>query len=163
MAGPPPPQKLCPSCGTSVNADSNVCSNCGYNFNTGPYTQPPSPGGYGTYSSPTGGGPTGYSQAQANYPRDGYAESSTGTADGMGIASLVLGILSIPLMCVCYTGVPFAILALIFGGLGLKGRNRSLSIAGMICAGLAILLVIAIILFAAAIGMSSRSGSNPFD
>jgi hypothetical protein len=142
-----------------MSADANVCSNCGYNFNTGPYSQPPSPGGYSAPPAP-GQSPYGQGSYQANYPRGGYDETSTGMADGMAIAGLVLGILSLPMFCIWCLGIPCAVLGLIFGGIGLKGKNRGMAIAGMTCAALGILLAIIFVIFAST--LNTRSGSYPF-
>lgn len=44
--------------------------------------------------------------------------------NGFGVASLVLGIVGIPLLLLCYLGVPCSILAIIFGALGMKLADR---------------------------------------
>jgi len=162
MAGPSQPVKLCPSCGASLPGDANICSTCGHNFNTGPYAQPPGPQ-MGSFTPPPGTfNPPGYANPhlQANYPRSGYDPPATGAADGFAIASLVLGILSIPLLCLCYTGVPFALLALIFGGLGLKGGNRGMAIAGVICAGICLLLLVCVLIFIGTGGFGMMLGGQ---
>ena len=51
---------------------------------------------------------------------------------GFAIASLVLGILSIPLVCWGCVGLICGVLALIFGILGLKSSKRGLAIAGIV-------------------------------
>jgi hypothetical protein len=126
-----------------VAADANVCSQCGYNFNAGPYSRPPQagqpfqpgvpqPGQYGTYN-------------QANYVRPGYEQQNTGTADALAITSLILGILSLPAFCLWCAAIPLGGLAIILGAFGLKGKYRSLAIGGMICGGLGILLAVGIV------------------
>ena len=127
MAGPIPPQsqKLCPSCGAIMPAQANVCSNCGYNFNTGPYSQPPAP----LQANP---------HYQVNYPRDGYG-SAPASADGFGIAGFVVGLLSLGSFCCFFASIPLGLAALGLGVPGLKGRNRALAIAGMICGGIGLL------------------------
>lgn len=146
MSGPIPPQKLCPSCGANQSEDANICSQCGYNFNLGPYAQPP------------GQSPPGSEGANPNwhaYPRYGYDQQvGSASSDGFAIAGLVLGILSLPLMCVCYLSIPAGILALIMGGLGLRGRNRTMALVGMILGGAAILLTIALLIAFFAFGQS---------
>jgi hypothetical protein len=78
--------------------------------------------------------------------------SNAGAA--MGIASLVLGIISIPL-CICsWFDLPFSILAIIFGFVSrAQGGPRGTATAGIICgfASLAIVAVIIILYFAGAI------------
>jgi hypothetical protein len=149
MNGPLTPQKLCPSCGASVAAEANICSQCGYNFNTGPYAQPPT-------GQPPQGGPN--PNWQANYPRAGYEPYTA--ADGLGIAALIIGILSFPLTCACYMSIPSGILALILGGFGLGGKNRHLAIAGMICGGIA-LAISAILVIVTVTAFGSGSSRYP--
>lgn len=152
MTGQPGPAsgKLCPSCGTSVPVDSNICLQCGYNFNAGPYAQPPRPVAGPGYAQPNW---------QANYPRQGYDQPSS-SADGMAIAGLVLGILALPGVCLCYLNVPLSILAFIFGGLGLKGKNRGMAIAGMICAGISLVMTVGLLIFIFVGGFSSFPGGT---
>src|SRR5579862_1112468 len=104
MTGPPPPQKLCPSCGTTGPEDANLCSKCGYSFHAGPYSQPPGPPQPGYRSSP---------HWQPNYPREGQDNRANPTADGLAIASLVLGILALPSFCIWCVSGPFALAGLI--------------------------------------------------
>ncbi len=52
--------------------------------------------------------------------------------NGFAIASLVLGILSIVLSCLWFISIPCGILAIIFGGLGMKSEKRGLAIAGIV-------------------------------
>lgn len=46
--------------------------------------------------------------------------------NNMAIASLITGILSIPMLCLCYLGVPLAIVAVILGVLGRKKANEEM-------------------------------------
>jgi hypothetical protein len=80
----------CPKCNYPVQDSDSICSNCGYILNpksdaASSYMYPPSPMN---------------SQIRTN---------------GYSIASMVLGIVSIPLVCCCYIGAIPAILAVIFG------------------------------------------------
>jgi hypothetical protein len=158
MSDTPPQQKLCPSCGTSVIIDANVCSKCGYNFNSGAYSQPPAPahynpaprpGQYGAYGPPNQGSYGGYNQG--SYIRPGYDEGNTGVADALAIASLILGILSIPAFCIWFIALPAAGLGVILGAFGLRGKFRALAISGMICGGMAIILAIVVLAWAASL------------
>jgi len=128
--------------------DANVCSRCGYNFNTGPFAAPPSP-----YASPR--------PPQSNYARPDYDAEPSSAADALGIASLIVGILAMPTVCLWCIAIPAGILALIFGAIGLKGRNRALAISGMICGGIAILFALAILIGILVLRGQARSGS-PF-
>jgi hypothetical protein len=62
---------------------------------------------------------------------------------GMGIASLVLGILSLPL-CICSLfDLPFSILAIVFGFVSRsQGGPRGTATAGIICGFASLILVI---------------------
>lgn len=146
MSDTPPQQKLCPSCGMSVPIDANVCSKCGYNFNSGPYSQPPGPQHYNPGPQP---GQYGNYGNHGQYVRPGFDNQNTGTADALAIVGLVLGILSVPSFCIWCVSLPLGGLAIIFGALGLKGKYRGLAIGGMICGGISILLAIGFIVLAA--------------
>lgn len=85
----------CPNCKNPIEYNMSVCPNCGYSFsnnnesnfsNNMPPNMPP------------------YPPVQPKPVNNGFA-----------IASMVLGIISIPLSCCCYIGAIPAILAIIFG------------------------------------------------
>ncbi len=63
---------------------------------------------------------------------------------GFSVASLVLGIVSL-LPCCCVNFIT-AILAVIFGILGIKSSNKTLSIVGIILAGVAFILYLIIVI-----------------
>ena len=74
--------------------------------------------------------------------------------NNMAIASLITGILSIPMLCLCYLGVPLAIVAVILGVLGRKkaneemgGEGAGVALAGMITGGVTLGLVVVGIAF----------------
>lgn len=56
--------------------------------------------------------------------------------NGMAVASLVLGIVSLALFCIWYIALPSAILAIIFGVVGRARANAGASGRGMATAGL---------------------------
>lgn len=61
-----------------------------------------------------------------------YDKPEDRTGEGYGIASLVLGIIGI--LCTCclpILGLIPCVLAIIFGGVGMKAINRGLAIAGL--------------------------------
>lgn len=130
----------------------------------GPGQATPPPGGQYGYPAPAPGGQYGYpappqSQSQYGYPAPpgpqhgeypgapgypgypGYAQSAwggPGPANGMGVASLVLGIISVVTFCMCGLGIVLGLLALIFGLIG-RGRatrgeadNGGVALAGII-------------------------------
>lgn len=56
-----------------------------------------------------------------------------GSKKGLGVASLVLGIVSIVLMCIWYIAVPSAIVAIVLGVLARKDpESRGFGTAGMV-------------------------------
>lgn len=113
----------------------------------GPAYGAPAPG-YGVpagYGTPTGYGAPGYPTAKRN---------------GLGIAALVLGLLSIPFGLIFVGGV-MAVLAIIFGFLG-RGRvkrgeadNPGVALAGIITGAIGLLVVIGFIIAVVALAHSS--------
>ena len=80
-----------------------------------------------------------YTNMQYQAPYD-YASEGSDKANGMQIASLVLGIIGIPACC-CYgvPGVLFGIIGLILAIVGNKrSRNKGIGIAGLVCSIIAI-------------------------
>lgn len=63
---------------------------------------------------------------------------------GMSIAALVLGIVSVVMLCIWYISIPCAILAIIFGILGRKKGGKGMGTAGLV---LGILTVAFVIIF----------------
>ena len=64
---------------------------------------------------------------------------------GMGVTSMILGILSIPVIFCYGFGIILGILAIIFGILSLKTAGRGMGIAGIITAAVAFLLFAAMV------------------
>jgi hypothetical protein len=111
-----------------------------------PYNQqqpPQPPGSYppGSYPPPPPGG--------GAYPPPGYGPAPS---NGQGVASLVLGIVSIPLACCGYGGIVLGILGMVFGFLGRKkadqglATNRGQAQAGLICGAAGLILGIAVLI-----------------
>ena len=111
-------------------------------------------GYYQTYNQP--GGP--YQQYQQTQNQNGrpYYENQTGgglhpdqfqkkssSGNGFGIASMILGIMSLVLFCTCLN-IPLSVAAVIFGGLhlGRSTEGRAMAVTGIVSA---ILSVIAFI------------------
>lgn len=66
-----------------------------------------------------------------------------------GSTSLVLGLLSIPLLFVApIVGVVFSILAIVLGSIGLEKRGRGMAIAGLLLGSLTLLIGIIYVIFA---------------
>lgn len=64
--------------------------------------------------------------------------------NGLNIAALVLGIVSLVLWCVWIVSIPCAILSLIFGIIGIKKQGKGLALTGIITGAIAIVLWIGI-------------------
>ena len=67
---------------------------------------------------------------------------------GLSIASMVLGIVSLVFYCFWFVSVPGAILAIIFGFIGMKRAGRGMAIAGLVL-GIVTLVVLAVTMMAA--------------
>lgn len=82
---------------------------------------------------------------QASPGGPGYGPPK-GPGPGLGIASLVCGVLGILLSCCCgLFSTPFSLVAIVLGVIALQksdSAGRGMAIGGIICGGLAILLVI---------------------
>lgn len=73
---------------------------------------------------------------------------------GFSIASMVLGIISIVLFCIWYLSIPCAILAIIFGVVGMKKGGKGMAIAGLVL-GIIAVAIVAVVYILAAIGVAS--------
>ena len=62
--------------------------------------------------------------------------STAQPGNGLAVASLVLGLVSIVFMCIWYIAVPCGILAIVFGAVGRAKANQGASGGGMAVAGL---------------------------
>jgi hypothetical protein len=77
--------------------------------------------------------------------------------NGLAIAAMVLGILSLVFFCVQYVAMPCGILAVVFG---IIGRNKArmgasgggMATAGLVCGGITVALYIVMVLAAVACG-----------
>lgn len=77
---------------------------------------------------------------------------------GMGIASLVLGIISLVLSCIWYISIPCAVVGIILGVLQNKKNKIGLATGGIVCSiigiVLCVLLIVLAVAFVGAVGMS---------
>jgi hypothetical protein len=79
-----------------------------------------------------------YDYDEARHPRKPRSD--------LGIASLVIGVLSLPMVLCCpYLMLPAAVLAIVLGVLGLKTQNRTESIIGIVTGGLSLVGSVAMI------------------
>lgn len=77
---------------------------------------------------------------------------------GFCIAAMVLGIVALVFFCVWYLSIPCAILAIIFGILGIKSIGKGMAIAGVVTGSISLVLwifaIIFIFVFGVAIGIT---------
>lgn len=65
--------------------------------------------------------------------------------NGMAVASMVLGIISLVMCCIIYVSMPCAVLSIILGAVSLRKGKNGMAVAGIILG--AIAMVIAILVF----------------
>lgn len=74
--------------------------------------------------------------------------------NGLCIASMVLGIISIVCILVWFISVPCAILAIIFGCIGHKSSKKGMAIAGIVTGSISAVLMILLVTFLFTFGLS---------
>ena len=67
---------------------------------------------------------------------------------GFGIAAMVLGIVSLVFFCLWYISISCAILAVIFGILGVKSTGKGMAITGIVTGSIGLVVTIIIVIFA---------------
>lgn len=146
---------FCPKCGTQNNDNLKFCANCGEPLNANPQQQPPQ---QPQYQQP-------YQQPQYQQPvyQQPY-QMPVIPGKGMGIASMVLGIVSLALFCFWYISIPCSIVAAALGGVAFNkaktaGVKNGVATAGIAMAcvalGLALLFVLLGVIGLAEIGAFS--------
>ena len=138
----------CPKCGAVCEDGAKFCPSCGNNMNAAPvqpaYQQPTQP----VYQQPV------YQQpVQPVYQQPVATPAVPGK--GLGVASMVLGIVSLAMFCVWYLAIPCALVGCILGAVSLNkakqaGMKNGMGTAGLTCSliALAILIIIVILGFA---------------
>lgn len=94
------------------------------------------------------------------------SENNSGSAvvqqNGFGITSLVTGIVGLPFMFACGSGIILSVIAIVFGALGMKKAKEGQASRGMAVAGLVLGIVgvawFFIVIFA--FGMASIPGAT---
>ena len=133
--------------------------NGGTNYN---YGQANDSAGY-NYGQPNGSAEYNYGQSNGsteyNYgqPAGGYG-SNKSESEGFGIASLVLGIITVLLFCTCISWIT-GILAIIFGIIQLvKGNKNGMAIVGLITGGIGFIasVILYILIFFTGLGSYSN-------
>ena len=149
---------LCSNCGANIPDDSKACSYCGVPVNQQqPQFQQPEQQAQPAYQQPV------YQSPAFSQPVPHMTEMP---GKGMGVASLVLGIVSLVMFCIWYLSLPCGIVGLILGVVSMNkaksvGMRNGTAVGGLVCScialGLTILVyVLAIIGLAelAALGMT---------
>lgn len=77
-------------------------------------------------------------------------EKNTNEGKGLGIAAMVLGIISLVLFCIWYLSIPCAICAIIFGILGKKKAAPKMATAGLVLGIIAVAIVVIFYILVAA-------------
>lgn len=93
-----------------------------------------------------------------------YPQPEVKGKSGMSIASMVLGIVSIVFFCAWYLSGPMAIVSIILGAISLKKKKagKGMSIAGIICASVGLILAIAMMIFAIYVIQHPELGTTDF-
>lgn len=133
--------------------------NGGTNYN---YGQANDSAGY-SYGQPNGSAEYNYGQSNGsteyNYGQPaGRYGSNKSESEGFGIASLVLGIITVLLFCTCISWIT-GILAIIFGIIQLvKGNKKGMAIVGLITGGIGFIasVILYILIFFTSLGSYSN-------
>lgn len=140
-----------------VNLEKNTVDN--------PYYTNTSYGNGGTdynYGQSNGGTDYGYGQSNdsAGYNYGQPNGNNKSESEGFGIASLILGIITVLLFCTCISWIT-GILAIIFGILQLvKGNKKGMAIVGLITGGIGFVVSIILYILIFFAGFGSYSNYN---
>src|SRR4051812_30956250 len=110
-------QLQCPACGQLVPADAPCCMHCGTEF-LPPAGVPPVV-------------PSSTIQQQPEVQPQPQAPVPFSAADNCGVASLTIAAVSILMLGIWPLSILGAVVAIILGLYGLRGRNRGFGIAGI--------------------------------
>ena len=139
---------FCKHCGNQIEDNATFCGVCGQSQNE---TQAQAP----VYQAPVYQAPVQQPVYVApQVPMAPYGQAMI-PAKGMGVASMVLGILSLVMFCVWYLAIPCAIIGAALGGVAqsrakLAGTRNGMAAAGITCScialGIAVLFMMLAIL-----------------
>lgn len=137
---------ICNNCGRQNEDGVRFCIGCGADLTAAP--QP-------TYQAPQAP----YQAPQAPYQPPYQAPYGMPVAPvvpgkGLGVASMVLGILSLVFFCVFWLSLPLSIIGLALGGAGIAKAKRvgapcGMAVAGLVCSSIALGLALLMIILAA--------------
>jgi hypothetical protein len=139
-------------------------------YSGGGYPPPPPPGAYqGGYPPPP---PQPYSGGYPGYPgpdgMGGYGQPPVAPKNGLGVAALVVGILSLPAVLTVFGGFVLGLVAIVLGVIGYRrakkgaATNGGIAIAGAVIGLLGIVLNAALIAFGVW-GFLQVGGGDYFD
>lgn len=122
----------------------------------------------GSYGQPNGNASYGGQNQQT--PLSGYAEPvyhqqynnyNQEESQGFGIASMICGILALVTCCFWCLCIPLAVVSIVLGIIQIsKGTAKGMSIAGIICSAVGLIMTVLLIVFG--IVMNSSSGYQNF-
>ncbi len=146
---------ICPNCGRENENGVKFCAGCGASLSVAQpqYQQP-------QYQQPQYQQPQ-YQQPQYQQPMYQQPMKPVVPGKGLGIASMVLGILSLVLFCIWYIAIPCGIIGAVLGGVALSkakavNMKNGLAVAGLVCScialGIAIIFVLLVIAGLAELG-----------
>jgi len=86
-------------------------------------------------------------------PDSAQQQQQASGGNGLAVAGLVLGIISLPAFFLTIIDIPIALLGIIFGGVGLakakklNGKNKGMAMAGLICGIIGLIACVAYTIF----------------
>jgi hypothetical protein len=115
---------FCTNCGSQNADNATFCTNCGAPFQQQTPVAPVAP--------------PAYNPAPAYVPAPVFSAPTKNPGIGFGVASLILGIISLILFCFWYVSVPCALIGLILAAVGKKsssdaGMSNGLAVGGLVC------------------------------
>ncbi len=134
--------KFCTNCGAQLQDEAQFCTNCGAQQSAAQQAQPV------VEAQPV------YQQPVYQQPVQSAAQPTV-PGKGLGIAGMILGIISLVLFCIFYISIPCSIIGAILGGVGLSkakavGMKNGMATAGFVCSCIALGVTILFIILAIA-------------
>jgi len=173
----------CSNCGTKLEDDAIVCPNCGayiegrnrtaegetYQAAGAEYAGEETRNSFENTSDRTFGN-TAESTSETNsanpYAQDSFIEREPSNEEpqrgkGVAIAALVLSILSVLSCCVPFLSIPLAIGGIVCGALGLKSRERTMALVGLIIS--ILFLIVSVVLVVLSVSVLSSGALEGLD